>query len=161
MAYSQLARAHTLNIRVFAVNLGMPTLKAADRQSNVRVFINATIMPIVSEGWEERVEFCFSEPGIGVRVRRWKAVTVQTPGNPDERFDGIDAWIIQHEGDHQDGILCTARALGLWRPLYSVPQELTSHFVANPRAWRDYYPFDQWLARRTGEFDLATYKRYL
>lgn len=162
MAFSQTLLAQECDLNIFAVNMGMLNLAPGSRQSTVRLFIDAEITPIFEEGQIDRVEYCFSIPGVGVVVRRWKSVMVKMPGQPAFRLDGTDAWITQHERDHPQGILCAHRALGTWRRLYAVPQEKHRVFSrltpAQRRDWPE-FPEAQFLAQVSGEFDVASYAR--
>jgi peptide deformylase len=76
------------------------------------VLINPVITPLddeMEEGWEG----CLSVPGMrGVvpRFRRLRYRGFDELGNPiDRSVDGFHARVVQHEGDHLDGILYPMR----------------------------------------------------
>jgi peptide deformylase len=163
MAYPQLARASRVSVRVVAVNIGMPELQAESRQPGGELFFNPVLTPIESEGYEDQAEFCFSALGIGMEVKRWRAVWVQLPDRSRFRMDGNDAWILQHEVDHLDGVICVMRALDAGKRLYYVPPALKRTFweLEDRDLWPHVFPVEQWEAMRSGEFDLVRYARYL
>lgn len=98
------------NIRVFVVDGGPfadDDPACADFQ---KTFINAHILE--RSGKEiNRNEGCLSIPGIHEDVKRKERIRIayrDVDGTDhEEEFDGIKAWIIQHEYDHLDGILFT------------------------------------------------------
>ncbi len=166
MAFPQMAMAAELSLRIIAVNIGMQDLAPDSRQSTVRLLTNPTYTPIKSEKWRNRVEYCLSVPGVGVVVKRWNAVMLKWPGQRAFRVAGVDAWIVQHEIDHLDGKLCVHLAREQRRQLYHVPHEQRTVFAklrARSRARRQWpiYLWSQLEAQVSGEFDLATYERYL
>jgi peptide deformylase len=159
MAYPQLDQACSMSVRILVANIGMPDLRSTSRQPSVRMFFDPVITPIEGAGFQDRIEYCFSVPGVGTIVRRWKAVMVQLSGQAAFRMDDVDAWILQHEVDHLDGITCATRALEQGRELYYVPQEWQRTFVEFPNydQWPYRFPEAQLQAMISGEFDLAKY----
>jgi hypothetical protein len=107
---------------------------------------------------------CFSVPGVGVVVQRWKSVVVYDSEGRAYRYDDIDAWGIQHENDHLDGVLCQMRTLEQGRRLYYVPPEVAPTFFRqeySPNFNWPIFPTEQWWAMTTGEFALEDYISYL
>lgn len=162
MAYPQLARAADGSFRVLAINMGMPDARGEYRQTTVRVFYNPEITPIESEGWEWKRESCFSAPGISAEVKRWKSIIVREWGGQPYRFDGAEAWFMQHEFDHLDGIICIMRAMEHGGELYYVPPETARTFYQeyNGSNWPRFSK-EQWWAMITGEFKLESYAELL
>jgi peptide deformylase len=162
MAYPQLARAEIRSVRVLAAQTGMRNLQAESRTANVTVLINPSYTPIKASGQELRVEACFSAPGIGVRIMRWREIMLHRPGLADHKAAGTDAWILQHEIDHLDGFLCTDVAARQRSQLYYVPPEWYRLFTRDG-FWPGWptLPPGQYDAMRSGNFDLADYARFL
>ena len=78
-----------------------------------KVFINAKILAEEGEEWDFE-EGCLSVPGILEYVRRKPVVYLSYYDehfnyHENERFDGIIARVIQHEYDHNNGILFIER----------------------------------------------------
>jgi len=78
-----------------------------------RVFINAKIEKEKGEEWDFE-EGCLSIPGINEYVRRKPVVYLSYYDenfnfHENERFDGLIARVIQHEYDHNMGVLFTER----------------------------------------------------
>jgi len=78
-----------------------------------KVFINAKIEKEEGEAWDFE-EGCLSIPGINEFVRRKPVVYLSYHDenfnfHENERFDGLIARVIQHEYDHNQGILFTER----------------------------------------------------
>jgi peptide deformylase len=102
------------NARVFVVNIDIedhdPELE--------RVFIDPQLSH-PSQPPEEGEEGCLSLPGLRLEVDRTPQVNVKATGVDGEQFvletEGILARCIQHENDHLDGILITARVSTLQR----------------------------------------------
>lgn len=75
-----------------------------------KAFINAHI---IERSGEEinRNEGCLSIPGIHEDVKRKNKIRIayrdENGNEKDEEYEGIKAWIIQHEYDHLEGILFT------------------------------------------------------
>ena len=92
-------------IRVVAF---MPLDTAADYPKAPRILVNPVIYDF-SKNFSEDWEGCLSLPGISVRISRpdWIDVHAQDEyGNEfTERFNFLQARIIQHEINHLDGIL--------------------------------------------------------
>lgn len=78
-----------------------------DRNAHPRVFVN----PEILETWGEisMEEGCLSIPGVTEEVSRPEGVVLKyqeiTGEEKEERFEGWDARVIQHEIDHLNGIL--------------------------------------------------------
>jgi len=77
------------------------------------VLVNPIITPMGTEedtSWEG----CLSVPGKRGEVRRFQTVRVQAVGRRGQKIDAVwtkfRAIVVQHEADHLDGILYTARA---------------------------------------------------
>ncbi|HEU5121233.1 MAG TPA: peptide deformylase [Candidatus Saccharimonadales bacterium] len=164
MAYPQLARANNGSFRAFAVNMGMPDARNENRQTDIRVFYNPIVTAVESEGWEERNEHCFSAPGIAVTVKRWKVIDVQGPDGRSRRYSGTEAWFIQHENDHLNGVLCQKVALDQGGKLYYAPPEKERMFFRREYDlsydWPE-FPAEQWFAMVRGEFRLEDYFKFL
>ena len=87
----------------------------------IRIFINPEIIVLSdkqTEGVPERdnkLEGCLSIPKIWGKVKRATSLTLryqdETGAAREEQFDGFLATIVQHETDHTNGILFTARVL--------------------------------------------------
>jgi peptide deformylase len=93
-----------VTVRLFVAS---PTFQQEDR----RVYINPRI--ITTDGGQEGEEGCLSFPGIFCKVKRARSVTVEAldyHGEPfTETVEQLHARIIQHEGDHLDGVLLADR----------------------------------------------------
>ncbi len=75
-----------------------------------KVFINAHIIERTGEE-VSRNEGCLSIPGIHEDVRRKNKIRIvyedENRVKHDEEYEGIKAWIIQHEYDHLEGMMFT------------------------------------------------------
>ncbi|HKX23738.1 MAG TPA: peptide deformylase [Candidatus Saccharimonadales bacterium] len=162
MAYPQLARGSHRNLRALAAQAGAVDAKAENRVESIVTLHNPRYEPITSAGQVLQMEACFSAPGIGVRIMRWREIMLFLPGQPPQRVTGTDAWVLQHEIDHLDGILCTTIAHRQGRLMYYVPPEWATSFFRGGFAddW-PVFPAAQYTAMRRGSFDLATFARYL
>lgn len=73
-----------------------------------KVFINAQITDYLGEEIYYN-EGCLSVPGIREDVKRFEKIKIKYYDENfnfhEEEFDGIKAWIVQHEYDHTEGIL--------------------------------------------------------
>ncbi|MDE0960669.1 MAG: peptide deformylase [Planctomycetota bacterium] len=102
------------NARVFVTNVDPDGLTS----EGDRVFIDPQLEPL-SEVPEAEDEGCLSLPGIRLEVERATALRVQALGFDGEPYQldaaGLLARCIQHENDHLDGILITARVSTLQR----------------------------------------------
>ncbi len=160
MAFPQLACASKRNVRALAVQLGMADAREENRTANVATLLNPSYKPVKEAGMVERRESCFSAPGIGVVVMRWKKIILYVPGKTPQIVEGTDAWFLQHEIDHLEGLIDTELALNQGRPLYYLPPEWR-------KAWRQFtpdwpvYSADHYNAMQIGEFDLKNYFKYL
>jgi peptide deformylase len=88
-------------------------------------FINPeylTQQEMMDEDDDENLEGCLSIPEIWAPVYRYKQVEIQyldeTGTQQTALFDGFLSVVIQHEMDHLDGILFTARAVEQQNPIY-------------------------------------------
>lgn len=162
MAYPQLARASAGSFRALAAQSGMPDLRIEHVSQKTVTLINPTYKPVRPDGQELQLESCFSAPGIGVRIMRWRTIILYLPGERPRRVTGTDAWILQHEIDHLSGHLCTTIATQQRQPLYFVPPEWEETFFrgAFDPSW-PVMPAAQYAAMKSGAFDLATYAQYL
>lgn len=105
LAAQQVNRA----IRLFVIDANPFTKEYPEAEGFKKVFINAKI--VQREG--ELVEFeegCLSIPGINEYVSREPMIYMDYYDedfnfHKNEKFEGIHARIIQHEYDHNDGIL--------------------------------------------------------
>lgn len=79
----------------------------ADTEDGPRAFFNPKILK--KSGWESFDEGCLCLPGISIKVKRPKTVTVQyldeNNQTRERRFTGLMARIFQHETDHLNGKL--------------------------------------------------------
>lgn len=170
MAYPQLAVASQDSLRILALNMNMPDIRRESLdQAQVGVFFNPVVKPIEDEGWQWRRESCFSAPGIAVVVRRWNAIMVEEWGQESYRLDGTTAWIMQHEADHLDGVICVTHAISEGRKLYFLPpeaQEAALDFFADlsrgePSGDWPELAVEQWIALTTGSFAYEYYAPYV
>lgn len=85
-----------------------------------RVFINPTVISETGDKWVYE-EGCLSIPDIRVKIPRPEFVEIhyfnENFEEQTERFDGMNARIIQHEYDHLQGILITDRVSPLKKSL--------------------------------------------
>ncbi len=107
------AQQVNLAIRLFVIDASAFAEEYPETEGFKRVFINARIVAEEVEEWEKE-EGCLSVPGINEFVRR-KSVVYLDYYDEDfnfherERFDGMVARVIQHEYDHNDGIVFVER----------------------------------------------------
>lgn len=98
------------NIRIFVVDGN--AFEEVDPQCKGfrKAFINAHILDRSGEELS-RNEGCLSVPGIHEDVRRKDKIRIayrdENGVQQEEEYDGIKAWIIQHEYDHLEGIIFT------------------------------------------------------
>ncbi len=98
------------NIRIFVIAADVFSETDPRCKGFRKAFINAHIL---ERGGDivGREEGCLSIPGIHENVKRPSRILMQycdeTGKEFREEFDGILAWIIQHEYDHLEGILFT------------------------------------------------------
>ena|SRR3990167_5896821 len=90
-----------------APQIGLPhTYFVCNADGMDLVFINPEIEPY--GGWAEALEGCLSLPGVEVVVKRAKKCKVKAQDIDGNKFeidaDGLLARVIQHEGDHLQGI---------------------------------------------------------
>ncbi len=81
------------------------------REDDLHVYINPTLVD--SDGQVTDEEGCLSFPQIFTKVKRARRVTVRALGRDGEPFtqdlEDLHARIVQHEGDHLDGVLLVDR----------------------------------------------------
>lgn len=98
------------NIRIFVVDGNAFSEIDPDCKGFRKAFINAHILERSGEEIS-RNEGCLSVPGIHEDVKRKNKIRIayqDEQGLPhEEEYEGIKAWIIQHEYDHLEGILFT------------------------------------------------------
>lgn len=98
------------NIRIFVVDGNAFEEIDSDCRGFRKAFINAHILERSGEE-VSRNEGCLSIPGIHEDVRRKDKIRIayrdENGVQREEEYEGIKAWIIQHEYDHLDGILFT------------------------------------------------------
>lgn len=97
-----------LPIRLFVVD-GTPFAEEDPQLDGFKkVFINAFIVEEEGDQWEFE-EGCLSIPTIREKVKRHGTITLEYMDEnfelKEETFNGLAARIIQHEHDHNDGIL--------------------------------------------------------
>lgn len=98
------------NIRIFVVDSNAFTDLDPDCKGFRKAFINAHI--IERSGDEvSRNEGCLSIPGIHEDVKRKDKIRIrytdEQGAEHEEDYEGVKAWIIQHEYDHLEGIMFT------------------------------------------------------
>ena len=98
------------NIRIFVVDGNAFKEMDPSCKGFRKAFINAHILE--RSGDEiSRNEGCLSIPGIHEDVKRKNKIRIayrdENGEQQEEEYEGIKAWIIQHEYDHLDGILFT------------------------------------------------------
>lgn len=98
------------NIRIFVVD-GTPFAEQDPSCDGFRkAFINAHILERSGDEMN-RNEGCLSVPGIHEDVKRKDHIRIayvdENGQQREEEYDGIKAWIIQHEYDHLEGIVFT------------------------------------------------------
>jgi len=107
------AQQVNLPIRLFIVDAAPFEAEHPETKDFKKVFINAQIIRQEGEEWEFE-EGCLSVPGINEFITR-KPVIYMTyydenfQLHEEEKFEGIPARIIQHEYDHNDGIVFVER----------------------------------------------------
>lgn len=96
-----------------------------------RVMANPRIKPVGTQTSRMR-EGCLSLPGVRCQVERPREIEVtylNLEGTEvTERFDGLAATIIQHETDHLNGIMISARSLELPQGLDNLSLRSTNSF---------------------------------
>ena len=98
------------SIRLFIVD-SSPFYDDDDKKHSLKkVFINAEILTEEGEEWVFN-EGCLSIPGVREDVVRKSNITIKYQNENfvtiTEKFDGVNARVIQHEYDHINGILFT------------------------------------------------------
>ncbi len=109
LAAQQVNRA----IRLFLVDATPFAEEYPEAKDFKRVFINAQVIREEGEPWEFE-EGCLSVPGINEFVSRKPVIYMDYYDkdfnfHEEERFEGIQARIMQHEYDHTEGILFVDR----------------------------------------------------
>ncbi len=117
LAAQQINRA----IRLFIVDASPFEEQHPETKDFKKVFINAYMQNEEGEIWEFE-EGCLSVPGINEYVKRKSVINICYYDEnfvfyENERFDGIKARIIQHEYDHNQGIMFIERLPNIKRLL--------------------------------------------
>lgn len=98
------------SIRIFVVDTNAFTEVDPDCAGFRKAFINAHILERSDDG-VLRNEGCLSIPGIHEDVKRPNRIRIaycdESGEQHEEVYDGIKAWVIQHEYDHLEGIVFT------------------------------------------------------
>lgn len=98
------------NIRLFVIDASAFTDMDPECEGYRKAFFNAHILERSGSDLT-RNEGCLSVPGIHEDVTRKECIKMRYTDingvEHIEEFDGVKAWIIQHEYDHLDGILFT------------------------------------------------------
>lgn len=98
------------SIRIFVVDGNAFSDMDPDCAGFRKAFINAHILERNGEDIS-RNEGCLSIPGIHEDVKRKNKIRIayrdENGEEKEEEYEGIKAWIIQHEYDHLEGILFT------------------------------------------------------
>lgn len=98
------------NIRIFVVDGNAFEELDPDCKGFRKAFINAHILERSGEE-VSRNEGCLSIPGIHEDVKRKNKIRIayqdEQGQQHEEEYEGIKAWIIQHEYDHLEGLLFT------------------------------------------------------
>ena len=104
------------SIRLFVVDCSAFAEKHPEAANFKKVFINATIYRQEGEEWSFN-EGCLSFPGLREDIVRKPVIYIKYFDENfqphDERFDGINARVIQHEYDHTEGIVFVDRMSSL------------------------------------------------
>jgi peptide deformylase len=104
------------SIRLFVVDNSAFIEKFPEAKDFKRVFINAVIYMREGEEWSFN-EGCLSFPGLREDIVRKTIIHIKYFDENfqphDERFDGINARVIQHEYDHTEGIVFVDRMSSL------------------------------------------------
>jgi len=104
------------SIRLFVVDSSAFAEKYPEAADFRRVFINATIYKEEGEEWTFN-EGCLSFPGLREDITRKPVIYIKYFDENfqphDERIDGINARIVQHEYDHIQGIVFVDRMSSL------------------------------------------------
>jgi len=104
------------SIRLFVVDSSAFAEKYPDAANFKKVFINAAIYRQEGEEWSFN-EGCLSFPGLREDIVRKPVIYIKYFDENfqlhDERIDGINARIIQHEYDHIEGIVFVDRMSSL------------------------------------------------
>jgi len=96
------------SIRMFVVDATPMGDEDPSLKTFKKVFINAYITDYLGEKLYYN-EGCLSVPGVREDVQRFEKIKIEYFDENfkfhEEEFEGVRAWIIQHEYDHLDGIL--------------------------------------------------------
>lgn len=108
------------SIRIFVVDGSAFADLDPECQGFRKAFINAHILERSGEE-VSRNEGCLSIPGIHEDVKRKNKIRIayrdENGEEKEEEYEGIKAWIIQHEYDHLEGVLFTDHLSGLKKRL--------------------------------------------
>ena len=104
------------SVRIFVVDSSSFADKYPEAKDFKKVFINAKIYKEEGDEWSFN-EGCLSFPGLREDIMRKPVINIKYFDENfqphDERFDGINARIIQHEYDHIEGIVFVDRMSSL------------------------------------------------
>lgn len=136
MKATLVATKNPKGVGLAAPQMGVPLrvfLTRPKESDPIRVFINPEVIKRSDDQTEEvperknKLEGCLSIPKIWGRVRRARTITLHYQdenGAPYEKqFTGFLATIIQHETDHTNGVLFTARVLEQKGKLYQTAKD--------------------------------------
>ena len=105
--------APQVGINTQVLVIGMGDLKSEGTEDYNQVFFNPTILSF-EEGSSYMMEGCLSYPGLFLKVKRPKNMTMEwyteEGSRCEERFVGMTSRILQHEVDHLNGITFLKRA---------------------------------------------------
>ena len=104
------------SIRIFSVDTTVFSDKYPETADFKRIFINPVIYKEEGDDWSFN-EGCLSFPGLREDIVRKPVIYMRYVDEEfvqhDERFDGINARVIQHEYDHIEGIVFVDRMSSL------------------------------------------------
>lgn len=99
-----------LPIRLFVIDTVQVMKDKEDLNGIKRAFINASVIEEKGELWTYE-EGCLSIPNVRGDVERQPEIKIRYQDREfewhEEKFDGVNARVIQHEYDHIEGILFT------------------------------------------------------
>lgn len=108
------------NIRLFVID-STHFYEEDEKNNGIRkAFINAHIIEHMGEQID-REEGCLSVPGIHEYVKRHESIKIEYMDENGEKhedtFSGFEAWVIQHEYDHLEGLVFTDHVSALKKRL--------------------------------------------
>ena len=106
--------APQVGINTQVLVIGMGNFETEGTEDYNQVFFNPTILSY-EEGSTYMMEGCLSYPGLFLKVKRPKNMTMEwyteEGSRCEERFTGMTSRIVQHEVDHLNGITFLKRAV--------------------------------------------------